>query len=123
VKAREAAQRQLGTECIKVLCWECRNNVVTFVSTLIGLKASETQLQCWTSESTRLIGEAQKESYKKYGIKYVKWIAEASACDFCEDIAHGGKDGEGVYKLDKVPAYPQHPNCQCSLAAYYEWEK
>lgn len=61
------------------------------------------------TESTRLIGEAQKESYKKYGIKYVKWIAEASACDFCEDIAHGGKDGEGVYKIDNVPAYPRHP--------------
>lgn len=72
------------------------------------------------TESTRLIGEAQKESYKKYGIKYVKWIAEASACDFCEDIAHGGKGGEGVYKLNKVPAYPQHPNCMCSLAAYEE---
>lgn len=61
------------------------------------------------TESTRLIGEAQKESYKKYGIKFVKWIAEASACDFCEDIAHGGKDGEGVYKIDNVPAYPRHP--------------
>jgi len=72
------------------------------------------------TESTRLIGEAQKESYKKYGIKFVKWIAESSACDFCEDIAHGGKDGEGVYSLDKVPAYPQHPNCMCSLAAYEE---
>lgn len=61
------------------------------------------------TESTRLIGEAQKESYKKYGIKFVKWIAESSACDFCEDIAHGGKDGEGVYKIDNVPAYPRHP--------------
>ena len=61
------------------------------------------------TESTRLIGEAQKESYKKYDIKFVKWIAESSACDFCEDIAHGGKDGEGVYKIDNVPAYPRHP--------------
>ena len=74
------------------------------------------------TESTRVIGAAQLDSYKDVGLEYTKWIAEASACDFCEDIAHGGLHGEGVYKLDKVPAYPRHPNCMCSLAAYYEDE-
>ena len=71
------------------------------------------------TESTRMIGAAQLDSFREAGLKYTKWIAEASACDFCEDIAHGGKNGEGVYKLDKVPAYPHHPNCKCSLAGYY----
>ena len=72
------------------------------------------------TEVTRVIGEAQKDSYRKYGIEYVKWIAEASACDHCEDLSHGGKNGEGVYKLGHEPAYPAHPNCRCSLAGYYE---
>ena len=71
------------------------------------------------TEATRVIGASQLDSYHEAGLKYTKWIAEASACDFCEDIAHGGKDGEGVYKLDKVPIYPRHPNCRCSLAGYY----
>ena len=71
------------------------------------------------TESTRMIGAAQLDSFREAGLKYTKWIAEASACDFCEDIAHGGKNGEGVYKLDKVPFYPRHPNCRCSLAGYY----
>ena len=72
------------------------------------------------TESTRMIGAAQIDSFRDAGLNYTKWIAEASACDFCEDIAHGGKNGEGVYKLDKVPAYPKHPNCRCSLAGYYD---
>ena len=72
------------------------------------------------TESARIIHEAQLESYRKYGIDYVKWIAEASACDLCEDIAHGGKDGDGIYKREKCPQYPVHPNEQCSVAAYYE---
>ena len=72
------------------------------------------------TESTRMIGVAQIDSFRDAGLNYTKWIAEASACDFCEDIAHGGKNGEGVYKLDKVPAYPKHPNCRCSLAGYYD---
>ena len=72
------------------------------------------------TEATRVIGASQLDSYHEAGLKYTKWIAEASACDFCEDIAHGGKDGEGVYKLDKVPIYPRHPNCRCSLAGYYD---
>ena len=71
------------------------------------------------TESTRVIGAAQLDSYKDAGLEYTKWIAEASACDFCEDIAHGGLHGEGVYKLDKVPAYPHHPNCMCSLAGWF----
>jgi phage putative head morphogenesis protein, SPP1 gp7 family len=74
------------------------------------------------TESARIIHEAQIESYKKYGFKYIKWMAESSACDICEDIAHGGKDGEGVYKISNMPAYPVHPNEQCSTAVYYEDE-
>jgi len=74
VKAREAAQRQLGTECIKVLCWECRNNAVTFVSTLIGLKASETQLQCWTCQNAEEKPEKKPKERFLARCMYMHWI-------------------------------------------------
>lgn len=90
------------------------------VNDLLGNQARYVTERLARTEATRTIGQAQLDSFEHYGYKWTKWIAEASACDFCEDIAHGGKDGEGIYKLDEVPLYPRHPNCRCSLAAYYE---
>lgn len=72
------------------------------------------------TERTRIIGQAQKDSYKENGIEYVKWMAESSACRYCVAASEGGLRGEGIYKIDHEPNYPQHPNCKCSLAAYYE---
>lgn len=91
----------------------------SFVSEQFADKAKYVTERIARTESTRMIGAAQLDSYREAGLEYTKWIAEASACDFCEDIAHGGKNGEGVYKLDKVPMYPKHANCRCSLAGYY----
>lgn len=91
----------------------------SFVSAQFADKAKYVTERIARTESTRMIGTAQLDSYREAGLEYTKWIAEASACDFCEDIAHGGKNGEGVYKLDKVPMYPKHANCRCSLAGYY----
>lgn len=91
----------------------------SFVSEQFADKAKYVTERIARTESTRMIGAAQLDSYREAGLEYTKWIAEASACDFCEDIAHGGKNGEGIYKLDKVPAYPRHSNCRCSLAGYY----
>lgn len=91
----------------------------SFVSEQFADKAKYVTERIARTESTRIIGAAQLDSYREAGLEYTKWIAEASACDFCEDIAHGGKNGEGVYKLDKVPMYPKHANCRCSLAGYY----
>lgn len=72
------------------------------------------------TERTRIIGQAQKDSYKENGIEYVKWMAESSACRYCIAASKGGLRGEGIYKIDHEPNYPQHPQCRCSLAAYYE---
>lgn len=72
------------------------------------------------TESSRVIFASQVDSYHEAGLKKAKWIAEASACDLCEDIAHGGEKGEGIYPLDKLPAYPVHPNERCSIAGYYD---
>lgn len=72
------------------------------------------------TEYTRVIGQAQKDSYRENGIEYVKWMAESGACRYCLSASEGGKNGEGIYKLDHEPTYPMHPNCRCSLAGYYE---
>lgn len=72
------------------------------------------------TERTRVIGQAQKDSYKENGIEYVKWMAESKACRYCVAVSEGGLRGEGIYKIDHEPNYPFHPNCKCSLAAYYE---
>ncbi|MFT8412305.1 MAG: phage head morphogenesis protein [Schleiferilactobacillus perolens] len=60
------------------------------------------------TESARVQFEAQMNSFDKYGYDYVKWIAEPSACTHCQDIAHEGKDNDGVYKTSDVPSIPAH---------------
>lgn len=72
------------------------------------------------TERTRIIGQAQKDSYLENGIEYVKWMAESSACSYCIAASKGGLRGEGIYKIDHEPNYPRHPQCRCSLAGYYE---
>ena len=72
------------------------------------------------TERTRIIGQAQKDSYRENDIEYVKWMAESRACRYCIAASKGGLRGEGIYKIDHEPNYPQHPNCRCSLAGYYE---
>ena len=66
---------------------------------------------------------AQKNSIIDTGYKYVKWIAEGDACRTCREIAYkdNGYDEDGVYKAKEVPDIPAdtHPNCMCSIAAYY----
>lgn len=72
------------------------------------------------TERTRIIGQAQKDSYRENGIEYVKWMIESGACRYCVAASEGGLRGEGIYKIDREPIYPHHPNCRCSLAAYYD---
>lgn len=67
------------------------------------------------TETARVQDAAQMKSFEKYGYKYVKWIAEPSACKICLGIA---SDNEGVYLVDEVPTIPVHANCRCSKAAY-----
>lgn len=69
------------------------------------------------TESARVQTQAQLNSFKKYGYKYCKWIAEPSACRRCLAIAN---DNEGVYSTEDVPDLPAHANCRCSLSAWYK---
>lgn len=71
------------------------------------------------TESTRVHVVAQKEQFKKYGVDYVRWHAEPSACKICRAIVtHDDGYGSGVYTIDDVPYLPAHPNCKCSLSAF-----
>lgn len=72
------------------------------------------------TETSRVQGQAQLNSFRKYGYKYVKWIAEPSACKVCASIA---ATNDGVYTLDDVPTKPVHPNCMCSFSAWYDKEE
>lgn len=67
------------------------------------------------TESARVAATAQLESFKKYGYKYVKWIAEPSACKICVSIA---STNDGIYSLKDVPYLPAHANCRCSISAW-----
>jgi len=35
--------------------------------------------------------------------------------DICDQYARGGPNGDGIYPLGEVPAYPPHPFCLCGL--------
>ena len=72
------------------------------------------------SETARVQFSVQKMSALDNGYKYVKWYAEGSACKACKAIA--GDDvgyGDGIYPVKDVPDIPVHPNCMCSISAYW----
>lgn len=72
------------------------------------------------SETARVQFSVQKMSALDNGYKYVKWYAEGSACKACKAIA--GDDvgyGDGIYPVKEVPDIPVHPNCMCSIGAYW----
>lgn len=73
------------------------------------------------TETARVQFEAQQKSIIDAGYKYVKWMAEGSACKLCREIAYkdNGYDENGVYKVKDVPDIPVHPNCMCSISAYW----
>lgn len=72
------------------------------------------------TETSRVQFMAQKRSITDNGYKYVEWIAEAQACKVCREIADQDSDeGRGIYKVRDVPDIPVHPNCLCSIAAYW----
>lgn len=72
------------------------------------------------TESSRVHKDALLRQLKDYGYKYVKWHAEPSACRFCREIVDSDNGfGRGVYEVDDVPSIPAHPNCKCSISAYW----
>lgn len=76
------------------------------------------------TEIARVQFAAQKMSVIQGGYKYVKWFAEGEACKACKAIA--GDDvgyGDGIYPYNEVPDIPVHPNCMCSISAYWVEKK
>lgn len=73
------------------------------------------------TESARVQYQAQIDSIKANDYKYVKWYAEPGACRICQEINdNDGYDlGYGVFPVDEVPSIPIHPNCRCSISAYW----
>lgn len=80
------------------------------------------------TESARIQGDLQRESYDSLGFDEYVWITEPilpngkGACTLCQDIAKGGP-----YKVKDmeigVNMIPAHPNCRCSTAPYFDRDK
>ena len=77
------------------------------------------------TESARVQYQAQIDSIKANDYKYVKWYAEPGACRICQRINDNDEYdlGIGVYPVDEVPEIPIHPNCRCSISAYWVEKK
>jgi hypothetical protein len=47
----------------------------------------------------------------------IRWALSGShrEADQCDENAHGGPNGDGVYAPASVPDYPNHPHCLCNL--------
>lgn len=74
------------------------------------------------TESSRVQHEAQVLSLKQNDYRYCKWYIEPGACKYCREIAHSNSGGnllEGIYEVDDCPDIPVHPNCRCSIGAYW----
>jgi SPP1 gp7 family putative phage head morphogenesis protein len=45
-----------------------------------------------------------------------EWYADFDACPICQDLASGGRNGDGVYPLSEIEGMlPAHPNCRCTI--------
>lgn len=83
-----------------------------------GTSASYDGMRLARSEITRAHGEAQKAAGAMNPfIAGIKWNLSAShpKPDQCDFNANGGPNGDGVYPLDAVPRYPDHPHDLCYL--------
>ncbi|WP_438450386.1 hypothetical protein [Lactobacillus kitasatonis] len=74
------------------------------------------------TETARVQYTAAMDLFREQDQKYVMWTAESVACRACKEIAErddAGVGEAGVYKLNDVPELPVHPNCRCSIVAWY----
>ncbi|AVO22583.1 minor capsid protein [Aeribacillus composti] len=72
------------------------------------------------TELARVQQDVFQDCMKKAEIEQYEYIAEPDACPICKKL-----DGK-IFNLDEaqvgVNAYPMHPNCRCSQAAYVDRE-
>ena len=72
------------------------------------------------TETARIQYVAAVNAIKSYGYEYARWYAEPVACRICSGIAdYDDGFGRGIYPLKDLPDVPQHPNCRCSVGAYW----
>ncbi|WP_323074687.1 hypothetical protein [Limosilactobacillus reuteri] len=73
------------------------------------------------TESARVQHRAQIDSLIANDYRFCKWHAEPGRCKVCGEIASNDPDGNGrgIYEVDDVPIVPVHPNCRCSISAYW----
>lgn len=73
------------------------------------------------TETARIQYNAQIDSIKAADYRFVKWYAEPGACRVCQRINDNDEYdlGYGVFPVDEVPEIPIHPNCRCSISAYW----
>lgn len=89
------------------------------VSATVGNQKYVTERLART-ETARVQFRVQQRTAMLNGYKFVKWYAEGSACKACKAIV--GADvgyGDGIYPVKEVPDIPVHPNCMCSIGAYW----
>lgn len=81
-------------------------------------KATYNATRLAVTETSRVVNEARIESFKAMGYDSYIWVCEPSACHICSPY------DEKVFKTEKAligeTQPPMHPNCVCSIAAYYE---
>jgi hypothetical protein len=75
------------------------------------------------TEIIRAYGEEKMAEFKADpDVVAIKWTLTSSdnACPICTALSEEDSGyGPGVYLLDNVPDYPQHPNDMCDLVAVY----
>lgn len=72
------------------------------------------------TETARIQYVAAVNAIKGYGYDYARWYAEPVACKICAGIAdYDDGYGRGIYPLKDLPEVPEHPNCRCSVGAYW----
>lgn len=65
-----------------------------------------------TSESARVIGDAELDAYSQLGIKKIWFNALPDACQICLDASRNSP-----YTLDNVPPIPLHGHCRCEYSS------
>jgi hypothetical protein len=71
------------------------------------------------TEMSRAVSIATRDSYETAGVEQVEWLV-AEGCDECQDNADASPIGIGDTFPSGDSEPPAHPNCMCSLAAYYD---
>lgn len=72
------------------------------------------------TESSRMQGEALKQSFEDGDVDQYEWVAEPDACEVCKRL--DGRKFDVADMGNGSPSIPQHPFCRCSTTAYVDRE-